>query len=335
MKKTAVLLSSLVLSLGSLVSLAQQLPSLQDLFAWATWWYDNNYKISIDSITDQEIKIKTPIIYNTVSDGATYYNIWYITGQAFSNQTINHAEKVISANTTPTTTDGLSLTIGTSDGLQTGLDYFAIVVPVDRDDNKWKYSEQICFNLSQQQFNTWDACNTFKYSASTIINWQTVTENNTSANNSHTSSNLSWDVNENLNTNTSLSNMRLANVRHTITWDIITLLWTAVWSAQDIAISVMWPGDTGFSRVATVKMRDEKYNYRFSRDGEYIFRFIPSDWWTEITYNLTAKAWLTNPTSNTPVSNPPKTWPTENAIAIIVLAVLVFGGYILFGKKNA
>lgn len=323
------------------VTFAQLLP-YNELTAGAQRGYDTSHQISISTISDRDIKVFTPKIQDNSTTDAKEYHIMYANNKADLLSGNYHTKAIIATQAT-SSNGGLLLTLSNTDEtlspmISTGQDYFAFVVPVDFFDSRGIPSEVFCFNLANQTWALGDNCNSFGAgftSEAVSSNVATGTNNAANANNNSTTT-YSGTTDENAQThNAWTSNMNLANIRHTITGDTITLRWTKVGSAPNVKISVRWPGETSFSNVTTAKMGDEEYNYRFTKSGEYIFWFQPSDGGDEVRYTVNAKAW--NPTTPPapPIWKTPPTWPKENAIAIMILAILVYGWYVIFGKQKA
>lgn len=277
MKKLALLGGILSLSIAGSTLAQGVLPSVSSLLENASWGYDASRQIALTTISPEKLTLESPRLKDINSDDATLYYLFYATGNI--HQLLNSAtgnilqawenyppKKVIELRSAETTATGVTISLELADGLTANDSYCALVVPVDKDNEPGNASQQFCFNLGKKKFS-------LEYDPALFGNI-TTTPTTSALEGARPVAGTTSDALEH---NAGRSDMNLANITHTITGDTITLIWTKVGSAQDIDLYVFAPGANGFSKVATVKMSNERYDYKFAKDGEHIFRFIPSD----------------------------------------------------------
>ncbi len=336
MKKLTLLTGFLSLGLlagitfWALPTVAEMMETLQS----AGWWYSEDVQPIKESMTQTELSLITPKLLPLMAgDTVTYYHIFYTTGNIhdtfrnystgiseFENfiKNYNSVKSVFVSSARTVGTTGLILSLSTADsGFSASTSYCALIIPADQYNQPGNASQQFCFNLAEDKFS--------------IGYDETLFANVTSSSEEEHAATTTSDA-------LGTTDMRLANITHTITGDIITLIWTKVGSAEDIDLYVFGPGSNGFIKVATVKTSAERYAYQFSKKGEYIFNFIPSDGGREVRYSVNALIGEES-TPTTPETTPPDvttpTGPRENVIAIVLLAIVLYGGYVIFGKKQA
>ncbi len=301
MKKLTSLILSLVLLLGNTSVFAQWLGDLFDTL-WDTenFGYSISQQISIKDILEDRVIIQSPLV-SKAGQNITNYTLMY---SEFPLSEISEdtnllketKEKVINidGNKNP-----FEVELGMSDQLNPIKKYYLFIIPKDSSGNIWDISNEIWFNIAEK---------TYGHAGSNEVH-------------SFAEHNAPW------------ADMTLANIRHEISGNTITLKWIAVSGSSKIDIAVMTPWASSFNKIATVNMDQERYSYIANRNGEYIFKFSPDNWGKEINYsaNLNTAATQGSTDSSTSPAIPvvPKTGPTENIIAITIFAFL---WYLIYKK---
>jgi hypothetical protein len=315
MKKLALSLGAIVLSIGS-ITVAQTMLSITDLFNAASFGYTDQDSLIVTAIDTTSLTIESPVIKDYDGHGVVDYMITYspymvedliVTTDNTLLDTVREKKIRVSEDTAP-----VVLTLGVQDGIQAETTYYALVSPIEMYDELGTPSEQFCFNLSQERYDIGNACFNFDESEEHSVSSETDTDTHSAA--------------------STRTDMPLANVTHSVSGNVITLKWTAVDGGGDIDILVFDPTLEKYSRVTTVNMSAEKYNYTMKWDNEHIFRFVPLDGGKEIVYNVNAMR-VAQP--DTPViGKVPATGPVENLLFVCLLSILVYGGY-KYAKRKA
>ncbi|HCB52124.1 TPA: hypothetical protein DEP21_06245 [Patescibacteria group bacterium] len=95
----------------------------------------------------------------------------------------------------------------------------------------------------------------------------------------------------------------------------------------------MDPNTNIFNNVATVNMQNETYSYTANRNGEFIFQFSPNNGGKQVNYTVMMNGVSTSPKVTPTITKVPKTGPTENIIAVILISLVFYFGYKKFYKK--
>ncbi|MDR2415587.1 MAG: hypothetical protein LBD75_03065 [Candidatus Peribacteria bacterium] len=314
MKKLAFSLSVIVLGIGS-IAFAQTIPSIADLFKNASFGYTAQDVLKITTIDSTSLTIESPVIKDYEGIGVVDYKVTYspyviedlvTTTDDTLLSTVKEKTIRVPEDTTP-----ITLTLGVQDGIQAETTYYALITPIEMYDNLGTSSEQFCFNLSQERYDIGNACLNFdkkeEHSASPEPSSSTEQETHAAAS-SHT-------------------DMSLANVTHSVNGNVITLKWTAIDGGGDIDILLFDPASEKYSRIATVKMSAERYDYTMKWDNEHIFRFVPLDGGNEKVYPVNAMRVEEKKTDTPVIANVPPTGPVENLLLVSLLSVIVYGGY--------
>jgi hypothetical protein len=320
MKKIFLSVAVLTLGVSGFVA-AQTSPSIADLLKDATFGYNEQNVLAVDTIDATAIHLRSPIIKYLNGDAIYTYRLTYspypiedlanVTDPAILDQ-------IKSKEVSPTSEeDRVTLDLGIEDGLDPNTSYYAMVTPIDLYDEYGTSSEQVCFNLSQQRNDIGDNCLFFD---------KTPEEE-------HGSAVLSGEVPETDHNAASAVDLALANITDTISGNVITFQWTAVNGVDSMDIFVFNPSDAMYNRVGEVKMSAERYEYTMKWDGEHIFRFQPLNGGKEIIYNVNAMRSETKEPEK-PIT-PPATGPVENTLLLLVLSGLIYLGYKRFKTQDS
>jgi hypothetical protein len=312
MKKLLLSAAALTVGAGLMVANAQTLPSITSLLQDASFGYDQQNRVIVDSITSTEITLISPIIMYYNNDAVMFYRLTYspyMVEQLSNNATLGMSDQVKSKeNTLQNGTDRMVMTLGVEDGLDVNRNYYAFVTPIDIYDDIGNSSEQICFNLAQERYDIGDNCLVFEMApVAHGGEVEQVVEHGAP----------------------STADMALANITHTIAGDVITLKWTAIDGVDKIDLFVFNIESEGYSRVGEVRISDEEYKYTMKWDGEHIFRFNPLNGAKEVVYTVNAmKSAEPQPEQPKPVIPvPPATGPIENTLAILGMSGLIYFVY--------
>ncbi|MEI6425781.1 MAG: hypothetical protein WCO66_00340 [Candidatus Absconditabacteria bacterium] len=285
---------------------AQSLSNLMDSLGTSiTFGYSNSKKITIKSIgSGNIITIESPLVKDDLGKSITSYTVMYS-----QYPLTDILEK----------TDLLSQTKETSVELTGSNDPFTIDVTIDNPDITKKYYFFVIPKDTNKNFG--------QISNEVWVNLANGTKGE------------AGDVNGTPDTTHAAAtvDMSLAHISHTLNGKTITLTWSAIAGSKTIEIDVMKPGESLFTKAKTVNMNDEKYIYTADKNGEYTFRFIAVDCQQSINYTLTMEGLTETPaTPETPakITKVPKTGPAENAIVIVIVALLMYFGYSKLYKKN-
>jgi hypothetical protein len=113
------------------------------------------------------------------------------------------------------------------------------------------------------------------------------------------------------------------------------LRWTSIAGGGDADILLFDLQQEKFIRLATVRMSDERYDYTMTWDGQHLFRFRPLDGGTEVRYPVQAMRGTTPtpPPTTGKIEKLPPTGPVEDTLGMLLIALLIYGGYKLYQKK--
>jgi len=320
MKKLLISLGALTLLVATSTQAASTV-SIEELFQSASFGYNQRNAVSVDSISATMITMVSPIIKDYGGENVLIYKMTYspylmedladTTNQSMLNE-VKTKEVALRGGDTFVT-----LTLGTSDGLDASKNYYVMVTPIEMYDEAGTSSEQVCFNLVEERYGIGNACVDFAKEHGSFSTTPNPTTDVTITHGSPSSTDMS-----------------LANVTHTIAGNTITLRRVALEGTDKVDIFLFDLQDGKYVRLATVAMSAEKYTHTMTWDGEHIFRVIPLDGGKEVVYNVQAMRTGETPPPPPPaqgpvITDPPKTGPVENMIAVIVLSV---AGYFLYRR---
>lgn len=273
---------------------------LDDLWQDTLFGYSTDKKIEVKSISTSKVVITSDVILDDFDDEIVNYTAIYskypLSELLDNTSLLSESMEKSFSNLDLDWEDSFDMEFALSDWITASNVYYISIIPKDENEFLWQVSNEICFKLSTQTYWEGDECE----------NW--------------TAWHGAW------------ADMTLANITHTINGNRITLRWTAVdWSdSVDVFLWNDWEGS--FNKLWSPDMDSETYTFTVSKNGEYIVKFIPDNWWRETTYtiNVTGISTTSTTPTNTPtaqVTTVPKVWPTQNIILILVLS---FVGYLLY-----
>lgn len=262
--------------------------------------YTMSQEISVDQIDVDSITIKSPVIEDDLGNKITKYTMMF--SEYPLSQILENAALIDDAmeKTFEFTTVGSEITMeltSANDGITPTKVYYLSVIPKDQNNILGEISNELRFKLATQTYGEWT--------------YEEVT---------HTAAG---------------ANMALANITHTITNNRATLRWTAVDGSDKVDIFLWNPTSSVFERLAIVNMTDETYTFTLTRNGEYIVNFVPNNEGTEHRYTFIADGIVatTTTTPSTPViGSIPATWPKENVLIALAIAVVA---YIVYRRVRA
>ena len=130
--------------------------------------------------------------------------------------------------------------------------------------------------------------------------------------------------------------MRLADISHSVSGNVITLTWTAVPNSENVEIRLFDEASKDYKTLATVPMSQEKYEYTIEGSNEkFLFAFIPRDSkGTEVRYDVNVRT-EAEPTPEVENKKLPATGPVEDFMLIAGVTLILYFGYKLLAPKKA
>ncbi|MDR2191087.1 MAG: hypothetical protein LBP53_08230 [Candidatus Peribacteria bacterium] len=318
--KKLVLSLSLFLAGTVGISSAVNMAGIAELRTNASFGYTTQDVITVPLITPSSIGIASPILKDIGGDDMTIYKLTY--GPYLMEDLVNASEtllKEIQVKTGVVQDGQVHFSLGLSDGLTGDKTYYAMITPLGIYDEPGTSSAQICFNLAQERYEIGNACQNFD-KPQEVEHPVATTSTEPLTETAHTAASAPV-------------NMSLANITHTIDGNTISLKWTALEGGGTIDIFVFDFRQEKYILAGTVRMTDEKFDYKMTWDNEHLFRFVPQAG-TEFTYTVNAVRGP-EPTPPAPVIvKPPVTGPVENMLAVLLLSLLVYGGYRYYTRKS-
>ncbi|MDR0282079.1 MAG: hypothetical protein LBI53_01815 [Candidatus Peribacteria bacterium] len=318
MKKLLTSLGVVALVVFSFVQ-AQTTLSIVELLKNASFGYDSNNQISISEITEASVTISSPVVKDVSGYDVYWYRLSYspyLVEDLAKDDGVERFQEVKSKDFTLMSTSAdlfpkFTLSIE-GEELDKNTTYYALVTPIDMYDTVGTSSEQVCFNLARGEYDLGDKCLVFDVSGELTH---------------HSAGEPTGEH------GAAKVDMSLANVTHTINGNVITLRWTALEGPDRVDLYVFNLSEEKFVRIGEPKMTDEKFDYTMKRDGEHIFRLIPSDGGKEIVYNVQAVASTPTPPTEPAVPVVPETGPVENMLIILMVSGLIYVGYRYYQKR--
>ena len=301
-------LSVAALALLTSFAAAQTIPSITSLLQDASFGYNEQNRIAVESIDTSSILLRSPIIKYYNGDSIMFYRLTYspiliedlvTTNDPAILEQIKSKEVVLTQGS-----DRVMLSLGTDDGLSPGTTYYAIVTPIDIYDDIGTSSEQICFNLAQEKYETGDKCLSFGKSAETVHGGEVTPEHSAA----------------------STADLALANITHTVAGNTITLRWTEINGVDNMDLFVFDIKEETRTRLGEVRISAERYDYTMKWDGEHMFNFKPLNGAREFRYSLNAMR-SDDKEPEKPVITPPDTGPAESVLAMLAISGLLYLGY--------
>ena len=193
------------------------------------------------------------------------------------------------------TSSHFTMELTVTDNLDPNIIYYLVSILKDSANTLWEVSNELCFRLKDRLYWTWDECG---------------------------SVHAAW------------ADMRLANISHTIDGNKVTLSWIAVNGSNTVDLFLRDDKEETFNKLTTINMSAESYTFTLTRDWEYIVKFIPNNWWTEVnyTFNYLAEKKADEPTIPKPIK-PVVVWPKENILAVIIWTILLYLVYKIVRRK--
>lgn len=266
-------------------------------------WYSSTATVTCEA--NNGINISSQIVEDAAMDGVNIYNLFlspYRMDQLKSGDpTIDTSKVIIKKVEINEWAESVDFNISDSD-VDSNTTYYGFISPVDLFDVVGTPSKEICFQLSNNVCLQDSACDSIGALKPTW--WDDVEE-------MHGASCV-W--------------MDLANVTHTIKWDTITLKWTAV-DGDDVQIAILDPKSEVYKNLWTVKMSDEKFDYKMQWSWEQ--NFVLVNGCGEYKY----KADRIEGSEPEKIVTP-ATGPAENILYVAIAAIVLYGAYVLFFRKS-
>jgi len=263
--------------------------------------YAVSQKITVDQIALDKVIIKSPVIEDELGNKITKYTVMfsqYPLSQILENTALLDQSKEKTFEFTTVNTEITMELKALEDGINVNNVYYISVIPKDNNGILGEISNELRFKLATQTYGEWTPTDT------------TTTVHAAGA------------------------NMSLANVTHTIAGNQATLRWTAVDGSDTVDIFLWNPTSELFERLTSIDMDAERYTFTLTRNGEYIINFMPNNWGTEYRYTFVANGITASTTTTTPIigNNIPATWPKENILIALAIAVVF---YLVYRRMRA
>jgi hypothetical protein len=268
--------------------------------------YTISQKVTVDSITVDHIVLKSPVIQDELGNKIKKYTVMfsqYPLSQILEDTTLLDQSKEKTFDFTTVNTEITMELKATEDGINTNNVYYVSIIPKDNNGILGEISNELRFKLATQKYGEGKPTDTWALTHA-----------------------APW------------ANMSLAHITHTITSNRATLRRTSIDGSDKIDIFLWNPTSEMFERLGSVNMSDETYTFTLTRNGEYLVNFMPNNGGTEYRYSFIANGvtpGTTTPTSSTrPIigNNIPATWPKENVLIALAIAVVF---YIVYRKVRA
>ena len=273
-----------------------------------TWWYLDD---SVVCEVNNWITITSPIVDDSTMDKASSYNLFvspYRIEQIKDGDSSIDTSKIIMKRVEIKDSDESVKFEIPSNELDSNTAYYGFISPVDLFDEVWTPTKEICFNVSNKMCLQDVACNTLK-SVIESEKEEEVIERHWSA------ADCVW--------------MDMANVTHVVNGDTLTLKWTAV-DGDTVQLSIFDPDAEVYKNLWTVKMSDEKFDYKMKWDGEQNFKL--TNGCKDLNYKADAKKWEKEPEPEIKVT--PATGPAENILYVAIAAIVLYWVYTIFFRKS-
>lgn len=324
MKKSLLSLVSVILA-STLVCGSVNALEFSDLFSdwapivdWAhkrllneydsTRWYSSNTS-AISCEVNNGVTITSPIIEDATMDIANVYNLFISPYRMDKikdwDPSVDTSKIIMKKVELNGSSENVKFEIPASD-VDKNTSYYAFISPADMFDTIWTPSKEICFRISSNMCLQDTACDGL---------------------NSIVSSNEKEDVIEQH--GASCVWMDLANVTHIVNWNTITLKWTAV-EGNEVQIAIFDPEAEVYRSLWTAKMWDEKFDYKMEWDWEQ--NFMLTNWCKELYYKADAKRSEEEKKPEKEIVTP-ATGPAQNILYIVIAAIVLYGGYVVFFRK--
>lgn len=297
-----VLWATLALTLVGFSFSDSVLDYLDDIWGDILFGYASSDEISVESIDDNSVTLKSPVLKDEFDDVISDYTLMYgeypLMDVLDDPTLLDYSREKTFENLDLDWTSTFTMDLESSDDVDQDTIYYVVIVPKDDAWSMWEISNEICFRLIDQVYGEGDDCKNTEVAAA----------------------HAAW------------ADMSLANVSHNINWDMVTLRWLSIAGSSDIDIFLRDESAGTFHRLSTVNMSDESYSFNISDGGEYIVKFIPNNWWSDVNYTFNAM-WVSN--TDTPVTTvtPVVVWPKENIIAILIGTLLIYIVYVVARRK--
>lgn len=267
------------------------------------WYLDATVTCEVNN----GVTITSPIIEDSTIEDATTYNLFlspYRVDQLKAwDSSINTSKIVMKKVEIGSNSDNIKFEVSSSD-VDPDVEYYGFISPIDVFDYVGTPSKEICFKMSNNVCLVDTACNTL----SNIVESQNTEE----IENHGSASDCVW--------------MKMANVTHSVKGDVATLKWTAI-EGDKVEIAIMDPETEVYKSLWTVKMSDEKFEYKMQWDWEQNFTLTNGCEW--VNHKFEAKRWEASEISVTPA-----TGPAENILYIAIAAIILYWAYTVFFRKS-
>ena len=275
-------------------------------------WYDSNKQLSVKEINTDSIVFKSPAIKNDVDEDVTDYVLlyWEKSIDVLADD-ISAIDDFVEVEMSAEISNGeVEFTLSKLEQYNLNQDKLYYLVAIPRDDYwfYWCKSNEICFKLwDKSVWSGLDCENSSPVSNNTANSWKSALD--------------------------------LANVSCTWDWKRLTINWVPsnVWN---VYISLYNERTSNFDRKWTVNVsNDRTFSFDVTQNTEPTVRFDDTEWLqaykTYVCHSLQTKdpstpqkTWTTST-----ITKVPTVWPKENALAVVIGAVVLYLIYSVVRRK--
>ena len=266
------------------------------------WYFD----ASVTCDVNNGITITSSVVEDSIKDEANIYNLFispYRMDQIKDWDSSVDISKIMMKKVEITKPgDEIKFEIS-ADDVDPNVEYYGFISPVNMYDEIGAPSKEICFKLASNMCLQDTACDTLSAAA-----WDEEEIERHGA-----ASDCVW--------------MDLAGVTHSVNGDVLTLKWNTV-DGDSVEIAVLDPKEEVYKSLWTVKMSDEKFDYKMQWDWEQNFKL--TNGCKGVKYKADAKRWEPQPE----IPATPATGPAENVLYVAIAAIVLYGAYVVFFRKS-
>ncbi len=128
------------------------------------------------------------------------------------------------------------------------------------------------------------------------------------------------------------ANQSILDYSYTVDWNDVKIFRTDNSDWWNVDIRAQNPENDERLQFGTAKISDQTFTYTKQWDGDQKIWMAPDDGWEDIQFTI---QWTTIPTTVTRTVIPvvPKAWPSGKAVVIVLITLVIFGGYIYIKKR--
>lgn len=271
---------------------------MDNLSSGIPFWYTSQ-KISITQVSTTGLTLSSPKIQDELGNDIKKYTVMYsqypLSDILENTALLDQSKEKTFEFATVGTTITMALTAAV-DIIDPSKVYYISVIPKDQNSILWEISNELRFKLADRTRGEW------------LYTWWV-----------HAAAG---------------ADMNLASVSHINTGGRVTLRWIAVNGSDSVDILLLDAGATTFTKLATVSMSAEKYEFTVTRNGEFTVNFLPNNSGREKRYTFTIVGVTPGVTTGVVpvvIKKVPKVWPAENVLVALFIAFVL---YLLYRRNT-